>query len=147
MRLITPKAVRGLMVACAVSVVAGCGGSRDAFDVAEAVYRPPLGASDVAVAYGVITSSQADRIVSVSSPHARAVEMHETVSDGSSSRMQRIDGLQLLPGESVVFAPGGRHFMVIGPDPLPLPGEPPASFPIQFQFESGKTQIVRFQAG
>lgn len=134
-------------IAALALALAGCGAATPELAIKDAVYRPPLGAADVAVAYGVITSTQPDRIVSVSSPHARAVEMHETVSDGASSRMQRMESLALQPGESVVFSPGGRHFMVIGPDPLPLTGEPPATFPIQFEFESGKTQIVRFQAG
>jgi copper(I)-binding protein len=72
--------------------------------------------------------------------------MHESISSGASSSMQRIDTLLLHAGESMVFSPGGRHFMVIEPDSLPLPGEPPATFPIQFQFESGRTLVVGFSA-
>jgi copper(I)-binding protein len=74
------------------------------------------------------------RLTGAISPRFRKIEMHEsTVRDGMAS-MRRLDGIDIGAGESVSFAPGGRHFMLFGEAPLPRAGE---SVPISLQFADG----------
>lgn len=56
-----------------------------------------------------------DRLVAVESPIAGRVEIHETSTEGGIMRMQQLkDGVRLKAGETVTFAPGGKHVMFIG---------------------------------
>jgi copper(I)-binding protein len=41
------------------------------------------------------------------------VMMHRTVQEGATSTMQHVDRLTLAAGETVVFAPGGYHLMLM----------------------------------
>ncbi|HEV2867492.1 MAG TPA: copper chaperone PCu(A)C, partial [Allosphingosinicella sp.] len=51
-------------------------------------------------------------LVSVTSPHAARVEMHETTASGATSGMRRLEGIPVRAGETLTFAPAGRHLMV-----------------------------------
>jgi len=56
----------------------------------------------------------ADTLKSVESPSAEKVEMHKTSMANGIMSMKRLDaGLALSPGESVSFAPGGYHLMLV----------------------------------
>lgn len=60
------------------------------------------------------------RFVDAHSDVAATVELHETTfapgpgGTGQVMRMQRIDGLDVVPGDVVSFSPGGLHVMLIG---------------------------------
>ena len=59
--------------------------------------------------------SGADALVSVSSPAADAVELHESMmGDDGSMGMRPIDELAIPAGGSVELKPGGAHLMLIG---------------------------------
>lgn len=105
-----------------------------------AVMAPPRGASGVTAAYVTFISPLDDRIIGVSSPQARAVEMHEMKMDGAMMRMRKVDGVDLPAGQSVRFQQGGLHIMVFDPAGL----GPGATFPIVFQLKSGTTKMVQF---
>jgi len=51
-------------------------------------------------------------LLSVRSPQARRIEMHETMNRGSMSSMRALARIPVRDGETLVFAPGGRHLMV-----------------------------------
>jgi copper(I)-binding protein len=51
-------------------------------------------------------------LLSVTSPQAGRVEMHETVMSGHTSEMRPIDRIAVRDGETLSFTPGGRHLMV-----------------------------------
>lgn len=55
-----------------------------------------------------------DRLVSVSTPVASAVEMHSMSMDGNVMRMRQIDGIDLPAGQAVELKPGGLHLMLMG---------------------------------
>lgn len=114
----------------------------DGIAATHAVYRPPLGASAIGVGFVTLRSATQDRIVGVSSARAKAVEIHATVTEGANSSMHRVDSVELPAGKDVVFGPGGMHLMVFEPDPA---GSKDATFPIQFELESGGTKIVAFR--
>ena len=77
--------------------------------------------------------SQPERVLSASSPLARAVELHETRMDGDIMRMRQLDtGLMLPPGSTVRLDPGGTHFMLVGPSRAFKRGE---RVPLTLRFE------------
>jgi uncharacterized protein YcnI len=58
------------------------------------------------------TGSQPDRLVGGTLPQASRVEMHSMSLDGTVMRMAPIEGgLEIRPGETVEFKPGGYHLM------------------------------------
>lgn len=79
-------------------------------------------------------------IVSGSSTAFSRVEMHRTwITDGV-VRMERQQRIELLPGERVVFEPGGYHFMLMGPVRVLREGE---RVEIVLDIEGGGTVTVR----
>jgi copper(I)-binding protein len=68
--------------------------------------RPAAGYFDYRVA------GDRGALVSVSSPQAGRVEMHETMNMGGMSEMRPLDRIPVRDGETLSFAPGGRHLML-----------------------------------
>src|SRR5581483_10371974 len=61
------------------------------------------------------TGTMPDRLMSVSSPAAKTVQVHEMKMEGNVMRMRELDGpLEIKPGETVTLAPGGFHLMMMG---------------------------------
>ncbi len=58
--------------------------------------------------------SEPDRLISVKSPAAARVEIHEMKMDGNIMRMRELEkGLEIPPGATVTLAPGGYHLMMM----------------------------------
>jgi copper(I)-binding protein len=51
-------------------------------------------------------------LISVSSPQAGRVEMHETMNMNGMSEMRPLGRIAVRDGETLNFAPGGRHLML-----------------------------------
>lgn len=73
----------------------------------------------VKVAGGYLTimnhGDKPDRLVSVQVPFAERAEMHESSEEDGVAKMREIEGgVEVKPGETVAFAPGGKHLMFIG---------------------------------
>jgi len=133
--------MRTLIAIALTSLAAACsGGQTESLTIENASYRPPLVERGVGVAYFSITSSIADRISGVSSPQAKAVEIHESTSVGGMAGMDRLDGVDLPAGKTVTFGPGGLHLMVIEPQNASAN----ATFPIQIALESGRVETISF---
>lgn len=129
--------VARLAALLAALALAACG-QGSGLRVENATYRAPLVDGAPGVAYFAITSDRADRIVSVSSPEAQAVEIHESSSEGGMASMHKLDSVELPAGKPVTFGPGGLHVMVLSPRPLPAN----ATFPIQMTLESGRVETI-----
>ncbi|WP_431269255.1 copper chaperone PCu(A)C [Dankookia sp. P2] len=76
--------------------------------------------AQTAIAYVALRNRGAapDRLLSASSPDARAVEMHETTMEGGVMRMRPVEGgVAVPPGGIVRLEPdgGGVHLMLVGP--------------------------------
>lgn len=57
----------------------------------------------------------ADTLVSIETKAASQVQMHQTSMANGIMSMKRLEtGLALAPGQTVTFAPGGYHLMLIG---------------------------------
>jgi len=73
--------------------------------------------SRVAAGYLTMTNTgkTGDRLLSVSSPIAKRVEIHEsTIVDGV-ARMRPVDAVPVAPGSTVTLKPGGLHLMLMQP--------------------------------
>ena len=77
----------------------------------------------------------------IETPAAARVEMHKTSMSAGIMSMKRLDrGLLLRPGESVSFAPGGYHLMLVD---LSKPLKVGDTFPATLVFASGtKIKVV-----
>ncbi len=73
-------------------------------------------------------------LISVTSPKAGRIEMHETMSAGNVSSMRPVGRIAVHDGQNLVFAPGGRHLMIHDLDPAVRPG---SDFTFVLHFERG----------
>ncbi|MFJ5488746.1 copper chaperone PCu(A)C [Hansschlegelia beijingensis] len=79
--------------------------------------RATAAGAKVGAGYFTLTNqgSTPDRLVSVSSDFSEKAEMHETTTENGVSRMRPIPGgLEIKPGETIRFEPGGKHLMFLG---------------------------------
>ena len=83
--------------------------------VSGAWVRPPQGMDRPAAGYLVITGgSEADALLSASSPVAGSVELHETSMDSSGmTGMHPVGRLEVPAGAMVKLEPGGYHLMLM----------------------------------
>ena len=86
------------------------------------------------------TGTTADRLVSVTSPAAGQVQIHEMKMDGTIMRMRELEnGLEIPPGATVALAPGGLHLMMMG---LKGPLKEATRVPVTLVFEkAGKIDV------
>lgn len=91
----------------------------------------------------VNTGRRPDRLLSITSPDAERVEIHEMRMDGGMMRMRRLDdGLPLPAGARVELKPGGLHLMFIGPKSPFKPGD---TVTATLRFEHGGERQIRFE--
>jgi periplasmic copper chaperone A len=75
--------------------------------------------------------SEGTRLVGVSSPSVRWIELHETSMSGSKARMKRHKEIEFPSRGELVFEPGGRHAMLFGIDSKVKAG---GRIPLTFSF-------------
>ena len=62
-------------------------------------------------------------IVGAGAAIAAATEIHTTREVDGLQRMEQVARLSVAPGQSLAFAPGGTHLMLLGLAQMPVPGE------------------------
>lgn len=67
--------------------------------------------------------STAVGVIGGSSEAAARVEIHTTRKIDGFMRMEQLQGVAVAPGESVEFAPGGTHLMLLELKYMPVPGD------------------------
>jgi copper(I)-binding protein len=82
-----------------------------------------------------------DTLLSVASPRAKAVEVHDMTMTGAVMAMHRVESLVIPAHGSVQFAPGGKHLMLMGFDAPFVAGE---TVPVTLTFEKAGAQEVTF---
>jgi copper(I)-binding protein len=94
--------------------------------------------------YFVITShaSVPLRLTGATSPAFGDVMMHRSVEEAGVERMVHVDGVDLAPGQSLAFAPGGYHLMLMDRKQELHAGE---EVPVTLRFSDGQTLAVHFQ--
>jgi hypothetical protein len=81
----------------------------------------------------------ADRLLSASSPAARAMELHTMVRDGEVMRMRPVEAIEVGAGQTVTLRPGGLHLMLIG---LSQPLRQGETVPVTLRFErAGEVRV------
>lgn len=80
-------------------------------------------------------------LTAVTTPNAKAVELHQTVIKGTMARMVLQDAIEIPANGSTQLAPGGYHLMMFGPKDIVL-GE---QVPLTLHFSDGSKQDVKAQ--
>ena len=77
--------------------------------------RPPIPGTPATAGYGNLVNhtDHSLHLDAVSSPVTRAITVHETIQEGGRASMRHAS-IDLLPGESANFEPGGLHLMMYG---------------------------------
>ena len=96
------------------------------------VRQPPPGAPTAAGYLTIINAGRAeDRLLSVSTPSAQQVQVHEMSMAGGIMRMRAVSGGVVVPaGRSVTLRPGGAHLMLIG---FRQPAAPRVALTLRFE--------------
>jgi copper(I)-binding protein len=92
------------------------------------------------------TGTTADRLVGGSSAVSARFEMHEMSMEGGVMKMRELSkGLEIKPGQTIEFKPGGYHVMFMGLKQQFMPGE---RIKATLQFEkAGKVDVDFSVAG
>lgn len=116
-----------------LTLVAACGSGEKAAPagaeiptvaVADALCRPTPNGRHMTACYMTLTATGADRLVSVSSPRAGRIEIHESKMEGGMMMMSELrDGMPLPAGQAVELKPGGNHLMLLGVSEPMVEGE------------------------
>jgi periplasmic copper chaperone A len=99
----------------ALLALSGCGGGGDskAQSAAQATVRlSPVPGRPAAGYFTLEIEGERGALVSVTSPRAGRIELHETMQHGNMSAMRPLARVPVRDGERLVFAPGGRHLMI-----------------------------------
>lgn len=113
------KVAAALFCAGAAVLFAGCGGADGTLTVGEprAHLMPATGQGAVYLEIRNGTGRD-DRLLRIETEVAKVAEIHETFEDGGVIRMRAFpEGLEIPAGGTVVFEPGGKHVMLISPEP------------------------------
>jgi hypothetical protein len=84
---------------------------------------PPGQPNTAAYLTATNSGAAAVTIVGASAAIANTTQIHTTREVDGLQRMEQVAQLQLAPGQSLVFAPGGTHLMLMGLAQMPAPGE------------------------
>ena len=112
---------RAPLFAIGLLALAGCspdgaGSSKLAtVQAADAICRPTPVGRQMTGCYLTVTAATADQLVSVSSPDANMVQLHESRIESGMMMMRELrEGMPLPAREAVALAPGGNHLMLLG---------------------------------
>jgi periplasmic copper chaperone A len=81
-------------------------------------------------------------LIAASSPAFKMVHMHLSMEHAGKSTMIKIEGIELNPGETLNFAPGGYHLMLMDRTQLLRVGD---KVPMTLQFSGQQSLPVMFE--
>lgn len=111
--------------------------------VSNALIRTPLGGKTVTAGYFEMVLGQDDRLVSASSDIADKIELHTVEMTDGVMQMRKLEGVDIVAGQPVVFTPKHEHLMIFGVNDI---NEGDVA-EVVFTFESGRTAIANFTVG
>lgn len=138
-----PPTRRAAVLGAAALSAVGLGRARAAggLVVLDAWARAAL-AGGTGAAYLSIRNDDAapEWLLGAETPVARAVELHGHHLDGAVMRMREMAGVELPPGQTVAFLPGGLHLMLVG---LRQPLERGRQVPLALSFaRAGRREVT-----
>lgn len=80
-------------------------------------------------------------LIAASSPAFTAVQFHRSINRNGMDEMVHLKSLRIAAGQTLNFAPGGYHLMLMGRQHALQPGEEVA---ITFKYADGSHQTVHF---
>ena len=125
----------------AAFLLAACSPS-EPISITGAWLRPPAPGLEVAAGYFDIVN-RGDTSVDLVGAHGDAlgsIEIHTETHDGDMMQMRRLDKVELPPGQTVRFSPGGTHLMLFG-----FVGVTSPHVPLTLQFSDGSKRVVEFE--
>jgi copper(I)-binding protein len=106
-------------IVAALLVLCACGGDGPTApaEPAATVRLPAVSGRPAAGYFQLRIQGDRGALLSVTSPQAGRIEMHETMNMANMSTMRALDRIPVRDRETLSFAPGGRHLMVydLGP--------------------------------
>ena len=88
--------------------------SKKNIKIESAYMRATMGSMRNSAAYMSISSTIPDRLIQVTTPEARAAELHTVLeNDQNIMRMRRVKAIEIVPGNIMRLKPGGYHIMII----------------------------------
>ena len=111
------------------TVIAGCTSERPQatptdIEVSGVFITEPAMGERAAMYFTVVNRADSeDELVAVSTPVAEVAEMHKTVQQGGTVRMEQISSLALPANGELRFAPGGYHIMLLQLNESFTPGD------------------------
>jgi periplasmic copper chaperone A len=135
-----------LKIRAAVAALTLCAGAAMAqTTVKDAWVRGTVAQQQATGAFMQITSARGGRLVSVASPVAGIVEIHEMSMSGDVMKMHAVPGIDLPAGKAIELKPGGYHVMMMDlKRPLKAGDTVPLTLVIEAQ--GGKRETLRVQA-
>lgn len=103
--------------------------------------RPPPAVAVTAAAYFTLSirGGVGDRLVAAASPAAKRVELHQHLMQDGVMSMRQVLSVDVQPGATTDFEPGGLHVMLMGLSEPLLKG---ATFPLTLTFEKAGRVVV-----
>lgn len=113
-----------------------------ALTVSDAWIRSPAPGGQTAAGYFKLANHTAKAVVltGAQSDACASIEMHTTESDGTTMRMRPLDHVEVPPGGTVTFEPGGHHLML-----LHYAGVTAPTIDVTLRFEDGTNLRVPFE--
>lgn len=113
-RTLLPLAALGLLAACSNEPKPVPAAEQIAIQVTDAVCRPTPNGRRATGCYLTLKASGADRLMTVASPLAGRVEIHESRIESNMMMMRELkEGVPLPAGRTVALKPGGDHIMLL----------------------------------
>ena len=133
--------VLGLVAGCSQGEPSRPAAGTAGVQVSDALCRPTPKGRQMTGCYLTLTAAGDDRLVSVASPVAARIEIHESrIESGMMMMSQLREGMPLPAGQTVRLTPGGDHIMLLGVvDPLNV-GD---VVPLTLTFEKAGAQDVQ----
>jgi hypothetical protein len=126
-----------LIAACALAFgLAGQARAQETLELTEAWIRLAPPSARMHAGYFKLANGGKDarHLVGAESPQYEKVELHASRITGGVATMEPVAQVEVLPGRSVSFAPGGLHLMLIGPK---APQKAGGSVPLTLSFSDG----------
>ena len=131
-----------LAAAAALLLAGGCdaGGRGGGIAVKDAWVRMPASKSQPGAAYFRIEGGEeGTKLLGLSSPLVRWVELHETIEKDGRTRMRETKEVEFPSRGALEFKPGGRHVMLRGMSDEIAPG---GTVPLTFAFNNAPPVTV-----